>query len=64
VGPEGDLPQANPSKLCLYLMKAVNLADVGALEPEGITRNGTGLVAKAKEPGTFYGYGVWAYTAP
>jgi hypothetical protein len=63
-GTEGDLPQANPSKLCLYLTKVVNLAEVGPVEPEGISRFGTGLVAKAKEPGAFYGYGVWAYTAP
>ncbi|HWJ42427.1 MAG TPA: hypothetical protein VNR67_03245 [Solirubrobacterales bacterium] len=64
LGAEGDTPQANPSKLCIYLTKTVNLDDNQPLEPENVTRLGTGLVVKAKEAGTYYGYGQWAYTAP
>jgi hypothetical protein len=63
LGPN-ETPQASPSELCVYLTKAVNLDGNPLLEAEGISRYGTGLIAKAKEPGTFYGYGVWAYTAP
>lgn len=64
LGADGETPQANPSKLCVYLTKAVNLDGTPPLEAEGVNRYGTGLVAKAKEPGVYYGYGVWAYTAP
>jgi hypothetical protein len=64
VGDDGENPQANPGALCVYLTKAVNLDGSPPLEAEGITRYGTGLIAKAKEAGAFYGYGVWAYTAP
>jgi hypothetical protein len=60
----GDNPQATRGTLCVYLLKAVNLAGNPQLEAEGISRYGTGLVAKAKDPGEFYGYGVWAYVAP
>jgi hypothetical protein len=63
-GPEGELPQANPSKLCFYLLKAVNLDDVHPVEAGPISRFGADLIIKAKEPGPFYAYGVWAYTAP
>ena len=64
VSAEGDNPQADPSKLCVYLTKAVNLDGNPPLEAENVNGYGTGLVAKAKEPGAYYGYGVWAYTAP
>jgi hypothetical protein len=65
LGAEEDMPQANPSKLCIYLTKAVNLDNENqALAIENLSRNGTGLVAKAKDPGEFYAYGQWAYTAP
>ena len=64
LGADGETPQASPSELCIYLLKAVNLDGNPFLEAEGISRYGTGLIAKAKDPGTFYGYGVWAYTAP
>jgi len=60
----GDNPQATRGTLCIYLLKAVNLDGNPQLEAEGISRYGTGLIAKAKDPGTFYGYGVWAYVAP
>jgi hypothetical protein len=61
---ENQDPQATRGTLCIYLQKAVNLAGNPQLEAEGISRYGTGLIAKAKEPGEFYGYGVWAYVAP
>lgn len=64
VGANGENPQSTPSKLCIYLTKAVNLDGNPPLEAEGLSSYGTGLVAKAKEPGEFYGYGVWAYVAP
>lgn len=61
---EGQDPQATRGTLCIYLLKAVNLNGSPLLEAEGISRYGTGLIAKAKDPGEFYGYGVWAYVAP
>jgi hypothetical protein len=64
VSAEGQDPQATRGTLCIYLLKAVNLEGNPQLEAEGITRYGTGLIAKAKEPGAYYGYGVWAYVAP
>jgi hypothetical protein len=64
LGAEEQTPQADPSKLCIYLTKVVNLDDDHPLELENLNRNGTGLALKAKAPGTFYGYGQWAYTAP
>jgi hypothetical protein len=64
LGAEGDTPQANPSKLCLYLTKTVNLDETHPLELENLNRLGTGVILKAKEPGEFYGYGVWAFNAP
>jgi hypothetical protein len=64
VSAEGQDPQATRGTLCIYLLKAVNLDGNPQLDAEGITRYGTGLVAKAKEPGDYYGYGVWAYVAP
>jgi len=63
LGADDQTPQADPSKLCIYLTKAVNIND-DLLGLENLSRNGVGLIAKAKEPGTFYGYGQWAYTAP
>lgn len=64
LGTDGETPLADPSKLCVYLTKAINLDGAPPLDVEGISRYGTGLVAKAKEPGAYYGYGLWAYTAP
>lgn len=64
VGADGDNPQSTRATLCIYLTKAVNLDGNPLLEAENVNRYGTGLIAKAKEPGAFYGYGVWAYVAP
>jgi hypothetical protein len=63
IGAEDEVPTANPGELCVYITKAVNLGGPVLLEPENLTRFGTGLIAQAKDPGPFYAYGVWAVTA-
>jgi hypothetical protein len=60
----GQTPQATGGNLCVYLTEKVNLDEATALAVENSTRLGFGLVAKAKDPGAYYGYGQWAVTAP
>jgi hypothetical protein len=57
-------PLAVPGNACLYVLAAVNLDLAAPLIVENNTQFGFGLVAKAKEPGLFAAYGVWAVTAP
>lgn len=58
------LPAAVPGNACLYVLAAVNLDINAPIITENNTQMGFGLVAKAKEPGLFAAYGVWAVTAP
>jgi hypothetical protein len=60
----GQTPQAAGGNLCVYLTQKTNLDEATPLEVENSTRLGFGLVANAKDPGAYYGYGQWAVTAP
>lgn len=60
----GQTPQATGGNLCVYITQKTNLDEANPLEVENNTRLGFGLVAKAKDPGSYAAYGQWAVTAP
>jgi hypothetical protein len=62
-GGNAQTPAATAGNLCLYITKSEKL-DITEPLVENNTRLGFGLVAKAKEDGTYYAYGQWAVTAP
>lgn len=63
-GGSSQTPQATAGNLCIYIRARENLAATDPLVVENNTRLGFGLVAKAKDPGPYYAYGLWAVTAP
>lgn len=63
-GGNSQTPQATGGNLCVYITASENLDETTPLTAENNTRLGFGLVAKAKEAGTYYAYGQWAVTAP
>jgi hypothetical protein len=62
-GGNAQTPAATAGNLCLYITKSEKL-DITEPLVENNTRLGFGLVAKAKEDGTYFAYGQWAVTAP
>lgn len=63
-GGNNQTPQATAGNLCIYVTEGLNLDDADPLTAENNTRLGFGLLAKAKEAGPYYAYGLWAVTAP
>lgn len=63
-GGNNQTPQATGGNLCVYVTTSENLDEATPLTAENNTRLGFGLVAKAKEAGAYYAYGLWAVTAP
>jgi hypothetical protein len=64
-GASGQNPGAAAGYLCLYVTSKSNLA-AGGLSVPGValTRLGFAIEALAEAPGSFYGSGQWAVTAP
>ena len=64
-GAGGQNPVAAPGYLCLYVTSKANLAAAGLSVPGvALTRLGFAIEALAEAPGSFYGSGQWAVTAP
>jgi len=64
-GAIGQNPNAAPGYLCLYVTSKENMAPSGLSVPGvALTRLGFALEGLAEAPGSFYGSGQWAVTAP
>jgi hypothetical protein len=64
-GASGQNPGAAAGYLCLYVTNKANLAASGLSVPGvALTRLGFAIEALAEAPGSFFGSGQWAVTAP
>jgi hypothetical protein len=64
-GSSGENPGAAAGYLCLYVTSKTNMAASGLSVPGvALTRLGFAIEGLAEAPGSFYGSGQWAVTAP